>query len=552
MRQPDAPSPRAHLAEDAGGQFAEDAGGGGRLVEDAGGGRHFAEDAGGHRATGPAATDLSKADVGVRLLRVALHLIHDADGGDEDTDQALSRLASSLTDLACGGCGRHLTSSARCRGTTEAHPIRSWARELLALLDAGEEPPGLEPGPAPGLEPGAVRSGHPATVVAAGAPLAAHRPDGARQRSPRHAAAPATTDTSPGPLATWPGPTGTSPSPTGTSPSSTGTLPGNTGTLPSTTSTLPTAVPNGPIGPISPISRGQLLPAAAHPDERKPRMAIRCFGGFRMVVGDLVIDWTKVRPRARAAMRLLTMRAGRPVHREALIEALWPDMPAKSATANLQVAVSSLRSLLEPDRDRGKPRLVVRVGDAYLLSLPSDAYLDTLAFQTALTRGRQAKATGDTASAVQGLRDALAQYHGELLPEDGPAEWLQEDREIYRRQAADAAAELAAAELQAGNLQEAVTAAQKCLAIDRFHDTGWHLLLRAYHRIGAPAAAEQARRRYVATLASLGLDTDEPATGVAGDTAQVPHPRLGRDDRPTGRTTGRLATGRLSVPAYGQ
>jgi DNA-binding SARP family transcriptional activator len=266
-------------------------------------------------------------------------------------------------------------------------------------------------------------------------------------------------------------------------------------------------------------------------------VAIWCFGGFRMTIGDLAIDWMKVRPRARAAMRLLTMRAGRPVHREALIEALWPDVPAESATANLHVALSSLRSLLEPDRDRRKPRLVVRAGDAYLLNLPSDAYLDTLAFQTALTRGRQAKATGDTTTAMQGLRDALAEYNGELLPEDGPAEWLQQERETFRRQAANAAAELAAAELQAGNSQEAVAAAEKCLVIDRFHDTGWHLLLRAYHHIGAPAAAERARRRYAATLASLGLDTDEPTAGVttASSTTSGGEPRYS-DSTPTERS----------------
>ncbi|TJZ57002.1 hypothetical protein FCH28_05870 [Streptomyces piniterrae] len=446
MRKRDAPLPRSRLVHDAGG----------------------------HCTTGTQPTDLSGADVGLQLLRVALRLIQDADGGDEGTrtlKQVAGRLDStgmprssqavrsawriaaqrpdavsatagcgcrddhtgpapagsgaSPTDPSCEGCGQHLTAAAGCRRATDAHLIRSWARELLALLDADEEPRCTPAPGSAGASPAAVQSG-----------------------------------------------------------------------------------PDGPSGRWHPPA------VSAYPGERNPRVAIRCFGGFRMTVGDLVIDWTKVRPRARAAMRLLTMRAGRPMHREALIEALWPDVHPKSATANLQVAVSSLRGVLEPDRDRGKPRLVVRVGDAYLLNLPSDAYLDTLAFQTALTRGRQAKASGDTAAAVQGLRDALAQYHGELLPEDGPAEWLQQDREIYRRQAADAAAELAAVELQAGNLQEAVAAAEKCLAIDRFHDTGWHLLLRTYHRIGAPAAAEQARRRYAATLASLGLDTDEPAVGV--------------------------------------
>ncbi|MDF2254727.1 AfsR/SARP family transcriptional regulator [Streptantibioticus ferralitis] len=263
--------------------------------------------------------------------------------------------------------------------------------------------------------------------------------------------------------------------------------------------------------PFLPTSWQHLAqPTSMHLTQHQPKVSTWCFGGFRMAVGDRLIDWTKVRPRARAALRLLAVRAGQPVHRETLIEALWPDTPAESATANLQVAISSLRSLLEPDRERRKPRLVVRDGDAYLLNLPADAYLDTLAFQTSLAYARRARSAGDTAMTLQGLRNALAVYRGELLPEDGPAEWLQQDREMYRYQAAKAAAELAATELEVGNPQEAVTAAEMCLAVDPCHDQGWHLLIKAYGRIGAPAAAERARRRYTDMLASLGIGTDQP------------------------------------------
>ncbi|MEU5535596.1 BTAD domain-containing putative transcriptional regulator [Streptomyces sp. NPDC020362] len=233
-----------------------------------------------------------------------------------------------------------------------------------------------------------------------------------------------------------------------------------------------------------------------------------------MTISDRTIDWLKVRPRARVAMRILALRAGRPVHRETLMKALWPDAPFESAISSLQVAISSLRSLVEPERGHRKPQLVMRDGDAYMLNLSADAYLDTRAFQTALTHNQRARKVGDSIAAVRALRDALAEYGGELLPEDGPAEWLQQDREMYRHQAANAAAQLASAELAAGNTRDAVAAAEKCLFIDTFHDTGWHLLVTAYERMGAPAAAERARRRYDATLASLGIGTDERPTGL--------------------------------------
>ncbi|WP_265558759.1 AfsR/SARP family transcriptional regulator [Streptomyces hygroscopicus] len=258
-----------------------------------------------------------------------------------------------------------------------------------------------------------------------------------------------------------------------------------------------------------------------------------------MAISDRTIDWLKVRPRARAAMRLLSLRAGRPVHRETLIEALWPDVPVESAMASLQVAISSLRGLVEPERGRRKPRLVIRDGDAYMLNLPADAYLDTRAFQTALTQNQRARTVGDTIGAVRALRGALAEYGGELLPEDGPAEWLQQEREMYRHQAANAAAQLASAELAADNPRDAVAAAETCLFIDTFHDTGWQLLVTAYERMGAPAAAERTRRRYTATLASLGIGTAEAPVS--------PAPRRPPFDTGSRRGDGATADGRLFV-----
>jgi len=251
--------------------------------------------------------------------------------------------------------------------------------------------------------------------------------------------------------------------------------------------------------------------------EEKPPISVWCFGGFRLAIGDEVLDLSPIRPRARAALRLLALRAGQPVHREALIEAFWSDLPPEAATRNLHTTISSLRSFLEPGRERGKAQLVVRAGEAYLLALPAGAYADTVAFQDALDRWRQARIAQDEAGAAGALRAVLAAYGGELLPEDGPAEWLQHDREMFRRQAASASCALATVELDAGNLEEAAAVAEQCVVIDPYHDAGWHLLLQAYVRGGERAAAEQARRRYAAVLASLGLAGEGHAPPVSLD-----------------------------------
>ena len=68
------------------------------------------------------------------------------------------------------------------------------------------------------------------------------------------------------------------------------------------------------------------------------------------------------------------------------------------------------------------------------------------------------------------LRRALERYRGDLLPEDGPAEWLVEARDRARLAAVGAARSLAELRLRAGDLAGAIQACLRGLAIDRYDD----------------------------------------------------------------------------------
>ncbi|GGQ82451.1 BTAD domain-containing putative transcriptional regulator [Couchioplanes azureus] len=230
---------------------------------------------------------------------------------------------------------------------------------------------------------------------------------------------------------------------------------------------------------------------------------VRCFGGFQLRLHDRPLDLSMVKPRARTMLRLLAMHAGRPVHREALIEALWSALPPGAATRNLHVTMSSLRTFLSPGGPRGCAGLVARNGDAYHLSLPEGGYSDVTDFRGALKQSRQARLAGDAASAAAALQRALLAYGGDLLPEEGPAEWVVWERDMLRREAAEAAAALAADALAAGRYEEAVVAAERCVQIDRYSDEGWRSLVDGYDRLGHRAAAARARDSYAEIVASL-------------------------------------------------
>ena len=236
-----------------------------------------------------------------------------------------------------------------------------------------------------------------------------------------------------------------------------------------------------------------------------PSLSIHCFGGFSIAIHGRPVDLTAIKPRARAVLRLLAIHVGNPVHREVLQAAFWPDADADTGARNLHVAVSSLRSSLEPGVGRGGSSLLLREGDAYRLAFLPEADVDLVQFSKALALGRVGRLRGEPDAAIGHFRQALDLYAGELLPEDGPAEWVIEPRERFRASALEAAQGLAELLLQRGDPEAAANACATGLWVDRLHDPLWRLLIDARERAGDPVAASRARRDYARVLEELGL-----------------------------------------------
>jgi DNA-binding SARP family transcriptional activator len=201
------------------------------------------------------------------------------------------------------------------------------------------------------------------------------------------------------------------------------------------------------------------------------------------------------------------------VHRETLVDALWPDLPPAAGMHSLQVAVSSLRRFLDPAAARGSG-LLARAGDTYKLMLPPGSRSDLAEFEACLRVFRELRAAGNDRAAdavVDTLRRALAVYRGDLLPEDGPAEWVVAERDRLRMDAAEAGAALGAVEMSRANPVAAAEALERALRLDPFRDPAWRLLIAAHQAVGDVAAAARARRDYARVLADLGVELTTPA-----------------------------------------
>lgn len=241
------------------------------------------------------------------------------------------------------------------------------------------------------------------------------------------------------------------------------------------------------------------------PAQKVEGLRLTCFGGYRLELAGDLIDIGSLKPRVRSLLHLLSISAGQATAAEQLIDQLWPEADLAAGRRSLQVAVSSLRSLLEPGVRRGGWERLVRDGDSYSLRLEDDDVSDIREFERAVAVARQHRRSGREEDALAAHQAALALYAGELLPEAGLAEWIIEPREQRRQDAVETAVAIAELRWERGQPGFAIAACRAGLRIDRYRDQLWRLMLEGYEAVGDHLEAVRARQAYDEVLAELGV-----------------------------------------------
>jgi DNA-binding SARP family transcriptional activator len=133
-------------------------------------------------------------------------------------------------------------------------------------------------------------------------------------------------------------------------------------------------------------------------------------GGFKVSVENRTIEEDTWRLRKAANLvKLLALSPSHRLHREQVMEALWPDLGTDAASNNLRGTVHTARDILEPNRAANSRYLDLQ--EQQLTLCPHERlWVDIEAFEAAAT-ARRAK---DPAA----YRLAVELYAGELLPED--------------------------------------------------------------------------------------------------------------------------------------
>lgn len=225
---------------------------------------------------------------------------------------------------------------------------------------------------------------------------------------------------------------------------------------------------------------------------------IDLFGGLRVTQGERVI--TRFRTTKTAALlAYLAGEVGRPRPRDELIEQLWPEAEPAAGRNSLSVALSSLRSQLEPPGSGA----CILTADRHTVGLNQPAVdVDLDRFRRWLRLAREAGG-GDR---LEALRGAVECYRGELLPEfydDWAVALRRQCAGEYAAAAAALVAELSDRGDTAGALHWATQAAERAPLDEALCAAELRLLLDA-------GRAGEARARYDSFLERLANDVGLP------------------------------------------
>lgn len=188
----------------------------------------------------------------------------------------------------------------------------------------------------------------------------------------------------------------------------------------------------------------------------------------------------------RAALVYLTLARTRPVPRDELVEALWPQDAPPSVNTALSAVVSKLRTALH-GVGGDAAELTSRNG-CYELRLPPGSQIDLEIAANNLDRAEGELRKDNTGAAWSAATVAAAILRRPLLPGDD-APWLSTKRTELRNLLVRAYDCLVDVWLLRGNTTLAVALARDALELAPFRESGYRRLMRAHAAAGDRAEA---------------------------------------------------------------
>lgn len=235
-------------------------------------------------------------------------------------------------------------------------------------------------------------------------------------------------------------------------------------------------------------------------------LSLYLLGSFRVMVGKRLIQEQEWRLRkALSLVKLLALAPAFRLHREQVLEQLWPALEPEAALNNLHRTLFAARRILEPElRGRKASSYLSFQGDMLCLSLAASPWTDVAAFEAAAIHAQK---TGE----FEDYEAALALYTGDLLPDDLYEDWAAGPRSFLRQRYLALLAECARRQCERRAYRQAVQTWQRLLVVEPGLEEAHVELMRLYARTGQ---RYQALRQYQQLQATLRRELDVEPTAA--------------------------------------
>lgn len=227
------------------------------------------------------------------------------------------------------------------------------------------------------------------------------------------------------------------------------------------------------------------------------QLFIYLLGDFSVWLGDKQIsDEAFERRKPRQLLKLLALQEEFRLHRDQVLEHLWPELSPESASSQLHKAVHQIRRAFATVQTKVSPEKLLEVKEGELrLWAPAGVITDVMQFTTLSKQALNAQTLND-------LERAAAEYRGDLLPSDLYEDWTMETRDALKERATRLFKRLAEAYTNAGEFSKAEESYQLALSKDATQEDIHEALFVMYAKGGNKEGLEQAFERYRRILRS--------------------------------------------------